>query len=138
MPSLNPYTSYYVNQAGTGLGSFEGLRYQRGRGFIGSVLKNAALPLLKYLGRQILSTGVGVASDVLDRGEPLKEAIKSRAKNKLKEVVGDAGRRATVFEQTGRGRKYRGRGSKRHKKLKNKSLSTTKRRAKSNVKLPLF
>ena len=126
MTSGNPYIHYYVNQAGNGLSSFEGLRFQRGKGFFGSILKNAALPLLSYLGNQVLRTGVDVAGDVIN-GEPIKEAFKTRSKTKMRQIAGDAARRALEFEQTGRGIKRRRRHSKKRSKLNIKSKLTNKR-----------
>jgi hypothetical protein len=127
MSTGNPYAQYYVNQAGTGIGSFEGIRFQRGNGFFGSIFKNTALPLLSYLGKQFLRTGVDVAGDVIN-GEPIKEALKIRSKRKLRDIAGDAARRASVFEQTGRGNKRR-----RHSK-KNRKVTTTPRKPKRKNK----
>ena len=127
----NPYLNYYANQAGNGISGFEGIRYQRGNGFFGNILKSAALPLLKYLGKQVLSTGIDVAKDVRD-GEPIKEAFKSRAKAKLRDVAGDALKRAEVYRQTGRGRRIRKRGSKKNKKLKRVRKGQKGRRTRKN------
>ena len=145
MHSGNPYLNYYVNQAGNGISGFEGIRYQRGGGFFGNILKSAALPLLKYLGKQVFSTGIDVAKGVMD-GEPIKEAFKSRAKTKLRDVAGDAIKRAEVFRQTGRGRrKIRRRGSKKNRKLKKAPKSHRRRTSKNKPAsknkrslLPLF
>ena len=133
----NPYIQYYANQAGNGLGSFEGIRYQRGKGFFGSMLKNVGIPLLKYLGKQVLRTGVDVAGDVIS-GEPIKEALKTRSKTKIQEIAGDAAKRAEVFALTGRGRKLKKKRSlKKVKKLKNKTpkkkRSKTKRSKISSI-----
>jgi len=47
--SSNPYINYYVNQAGSGIGGFQGVRFQRGQGWFGNLFKNAILPLLNIL-----------------------------------------------------------------------------------------
>lgn len=138
----NPYTNYYVNQAGNGISGFEGIRYQRGNGFFGNILKSAALPLLKYLGRQVLSTGVDVAKDVMD-GEPIKEAFKARSKAKLRDVATDAINRADAYRQTGRGRRARRSGSKKNRKLKreapkNRRSKTKPVSRKKRNEIPLF
>ena len=138
--SNNPYLQYYTNQAGNGMGSFEGHRYQRGKGFFGSILRKAGIPLLKYLGRQVLRTGIDVAGDVIE-GEPIKEAFKARAKSKVKDITDDAIKRAIVFKQTGQGRKRKYTSSKKKNKTHNKGLKTNKRRRKSTRAidhLPLF
>ncbi|XP_074596510.1 uncharacterized protein F54H12.2-like [Brevipalpus obovatus] len=60
----NAYINYYLNQAGSGLSAFEGVRYQRGNGFFGRLLSGAILPALRFLGRKALSTGVDVEFDL--------------------------------------------------------------------------
>src|SRR5437868_2231500 len=130
----NPYAPYYLNQAGNGIGSFEGIRFQRGKGFFGSILKSAALPLLSYLGKHLLRTGVDVAGDVIN-GEPIKEALKARTKTKVREVACDVARRASVFQQTGRGVKRRRRVQ---KKVKQSTLPRRKVKRNKPSELSLF
>jgi hypothetical protein len=79
----NPYLAYYKGQAGGTLQVFRGSHSQRGYGLGGffASLFRRALPLLtqgaKVVGRELIRTGVNVASDVLD-GEDIKEAAKTR------------------------------------------------------------
>lgn len=101
--STSQLTKYYVNQAGSGLSSFEGVKFQHGKGII-SILKSAGLPLLKYLTQHAFQTTANAVGDVL-KGEPVKEAFKARSKGQLREIAGDLSDRAKLFEQTGRGRK---------------------------------
>lgn len=101
--STSQLTKYYVNQAGSGLSSFEGVKFQHGKGII-SLLKSAGLPLLKYLTQHAFQTTANAVGDVL-KGEPIKEAFKARSKGQLREIAGDLSERAKLFEQTGRGRK---------------------------------
>lgn len=100
----NTYINYYLNQAGSGLSAFEGVRYQRGNGFFGRVLSGAILPALRFLGRKALSTGVDVGMDVLD-GNNIKESIKKRSKKAAKDVASTASTRAQRYVQTGRGQR---------------------------------
>lgn len=92
MMSYHPYrccidsvTDYYVNQAGQGLGYYQGIPLQRGYGFgsIFSSLFRSAMPLFKKgakaLGRQVLRSGVDFANDVV-QGRDLKTAAVERAK----------------------------------------------------------
>ena len=61
------YTDYYVNQAGGALPVFQDSRGQRGHGF-GSVLSRllrSAVTMLKRIGKQALTTGAYIASDML-------------------------------------------------------------------------
>ena len=52
----NSYINYYLDQAGSGLSTFERVRYQRGNGFFGRLLSGAILPALRFLGREALNT----------------------------------------------------------------------------------
>ena len=77
------YKDYYRQQIGHGLSVFSGATTQRGHGiggFFSSLLKGA-MPLLKSgaknIGRELLSTGVNVAKDLLN-GEQPKKALKRR------------------------------------------------------------
>lgn len=103
---MNPYTNYYLNQAGSGLSGFSGNRYQRGHGFFGKLFSSAVLPALKFLGRQALSTGVGVAEDVLE-GKNFKESAKRRAIESGRATARAAVKRAKDYTQKGQGIKKR-------------------------------
>lgn len=132
--SSNPFINYYVNQAGTGIGGFQGVRFQRGQGFFGNVYRNAILPLLKYFGKKALNTGMEVAGDAID-GENVLESLKTRGKRTVQDIASDAGERAKRFAQTGTGRKRRRRRNRRIKRAKNKtSAIPAKKRAKSTSK----
>ena len=115
--SSNPYITYYVNQAGSGIGGFQGARFQRGQGFFGNVFKSAILPLLRYFGKQALTTGVDVAKDALS-GENILDSIKTRGKRTMRNMASDAATRATKYAQTGTGR----RGRKRRRNIKGGSI----------------
>jgi hypothetical protein len=83
--SKEAYHNYYVNQAGRGIGVFQGSTVQRGHG-IGNLLQGLAkstLPLLKQggkmLGKQLLNTGVGIVKDVMD-GRSLAQSTRENFK----------------------------------------------------------
>jgi len=122
----NPYINYYVNQAGSGIGGFQGTRFQRGGGFFGNLFRNTIMPLLKYLGPKILKTGASVASDAI-AGENVLSSLKTHGKEAARDIAADAGMRATRFAQTGTGRKRR-RSARISNKVKKRKLTSTKRR----------
>jgi hypothetical protein len=100
----NPYIDYYRQQAGSGIPGFEGLQYQRGHGFFGRIFGSVVKPLLGYLGKLGLSTGVNVASDFL-AGKNIKESAKERLKEAGKSAFSTGIKRGTTFLQTGKGKK---------------------------------
>src|SRR6266516_7002565 len=60
-------SDYYVNQAGGSLPVFQGSLGQRGHGFgsvLGGLFRNA-LPMLKGIGKQALTTGAHIDCDML-------------------------------------------------------------------------
>ena len=75
---------YYGEQVGTGsLPVFQGAKVQRGHGLgnmLGSLMRTA-MPLIKKgskaLGKQVLSTGINIANDLL-QGENVKQSLKTR------------------------------------------------------------
>lgn len=119
----NPYEEYYLNQVGSGLGGFEGTRFQRGHGFFGRLFTSKILPALKFLGKHALSAGINVADDVLHGGN-VKESFKTRFKETGHDVAEKAVNRARIFAQTGKG--LRRRKSKRRTKAKTKKLKKKK------------
>ena len=99
------FTDYYVNQAGGSLPVFHGSRGQRGHGF-GSVLSGlfrSAVPMLKRIGKQALTTGAYIASDMLG-GKKFDEAAKSRVRQGINSFLQPD---TDVSEQTGSGRRRR-------------------------------
>ena len=114
------FTDYYVNQAGGSLPVFQGSRGQRGHGF-GSVLSGlfrSAVPMLKRIGKQALTTGAYIASDMLG-GKKFNESAQARVRQGIKSFLPPDD---DVSEQTGSGRRRR--------VLKRKRITkrTTKRR----------
>jgi hypothetical protein len=99
------YTDYYVNQAGNGLPGFSGPRFQKGYGFF-SMLKRWGVPLLKYIGKSALQTGVNIGSDILD-GKQVRESAKKQLVSTGRSMASDAVARARKYVQTGTGKKRR-------------------------------
>ena len=137
----NPYIAYYENQAGTGIAGFQGIRYQRGHGFFGSIFRTVLKPLAKYLGKRALSTGVDKGSDYL-QGEDLKTSIKKRLKATGNTIFDDAINKAVKLKQKGNGkkrkkkqtRKKKNKKRKQPKKSIKKKKKTTKKSKKKSVK----
>ena len=103
--------SYAFRGGAGGFHVFSGSRRQRGGSFLGA-LKKFFFPIAKSLGRQLLSQGVGLASELANdamSGKNLKDAIKTRGKasainfgksaarqgiGALTSMIGKGGRRA--------------------------------------------
>lgn len=86
MTNLN---SYYEQQAGTGIAIYPGAQYQRGRGFFGRFFRGSLLPLLQSLGQKLLSVGVDVADDVVNKDVDPLTSLKKRGKAVAKEAAND-------------------------------------------------
>src|SRR6266516_8064542 len=116
------YSDYYVNQVSGSLPVFQGSRGQRGHGFrsvLGGLFINA-LPMLKRIGKQALTTGAHIASDMLG-GKKFSESAKARVRQGIKSFLPPDD---DVSEQTGSGRRRRA--VKRKRTIKHKR--STKRR----------
>lgn len=115
---------YYLQQAGSGLGSFSGVRYQRGDGFFGRLISGTILPLVKkvlpFLGKTALDAGVGAMND-WSKGEKLSESLKNHFAQGTGKVT-DA-LEAKVKKFTGSGNRKRG-----------KSVDRTNKKLRRNVK----
>lgn len=78
----SPYEEYYLQQAGSGLPVYSGVRSQRGHGLL-SGLARMAIPLLKQSGKTLLKegfrTGANILGDVL-LGRNIKSAAQQRMK----------------------------------------------------------
>lgn len=109
---------YYINQSHTGQGGafagqlwqkggarvYAGRPWQEGSGFWSSLWR-IARPLLKYVGKEAVATGVNVGTDYLT-GTSMKEAVVNRGKERAAKVVNDAAAAATK-RLTGGGRRQR-------------------------------
>ena len=118
------FTDYYVGQAGGSLPVFQGSRGQRGHGF-GSVLSGlfrSAMPMLKRIGKQALTTGAHIASDMLS-GKKFSDSARSRVRQGINSFLPPDD---DVSEQTGEGRRRRT--TKRKRKPSKKHQKKSKRR----------
>jgi len=98
---------YYINQAQTAHGGgfagplwqkggarvYAGRPWQEGSGFWSSLWR-IARPLLKYVGKEAVATGVNVGTDYLT-GTTMKEAVVNRGKERAAKIVNDAATAAT-------------------------------------------
>ena len=116
------FKSFYKSQAGQGFSDievFRGTPYQRGYGF-GSLFKRFALPVLKFIGKHALKTGINVGQDVLEK-KNLKQSIKDRGKEGLRNAAQDSLNRAGQYLT------QRGTGLKRKKLYKKKPAKRKKK-----------
>ena len=104
------YQNYYLNQVGHGY--FNGARYQQGYGLgnVFSSIVKTVLPLFKSgskaIGKQILRSGVGFASDVLSE-KNAKQAAIDRAKAAGSNLLKAAARKRKARPQKTRVEKRR-------------------------------
>ena len=104
------YQNYYLNQVGHGY--FNGARYQQGYGLgnIFSSIAKTVLPLVKSgfkaIGKQVLRSGVGFASDVLS-GKNAKQAAIDCAKAAGSNLLKAAARKRNARPQKTRVEKRR-------------------------------
>src|SRR5688572_27996767 len=99
------FEDYYVNQAGGSLPVFQGSRRQRKHGF-GSVLSglfSSAVSMLKRIGKQALTTGAHIASDMLG-GKNFNDSSRTRVRQGINSFLPPDD---SVSEQTGSGRRRR-------------------------------
>ncbi len=76
----NEYIDYYLNQSGTGISGFSGLRYQKG--LMESFFKFIR-PVLAYFTKQGIKTAANIGSDLLE-GESLKTSAKIDCQKQVK------------------------------------------------------
>ncbi|RWR98795.1 hypothetical protein B4U79_08254 [Dinothrombium tinctorium] len=116
------FKTYYCNQAGHGVTPFniyKGIPYQKGYGLFSSYFSRYGIPLLKYLGSKVLSTGKKVATDIYLKNEAPKEAVKRRLKEFGRTTLEDAIKK--LSDQQGAGI------VKKRKKANNKKVKKSKK-----------
>ena len=138
---------FYLNQAGSGISPYEGVRFQRGHGFFSTFIKGRLLPILKsvlpYLGKTALEAGLNIAQGVKE-GQSFKEASKSTLKRKAFNIAEDG--LEQLRKQTGLGFKHQlldGAQNlvlveNRHKRKKRSGIKAGKKRHKRQEPLTLF
>ena len=109
---------------GSGLPVFAGSRRQRGGSIFGS-LKRFFTPIAKFVGRNLLSHGVGLAQDVASdvlAGKNVKDSFlshgKSRATNLGKSVLKEG--LSSLSNMVGQGKRRSTKSKKRPKRIKRK------------------
>lgn len=125
----NPYMSYYIEQAGSGISGYSGSRYQHGNGFLGKIFKSLK-PALKYFGREGIKTASSIGRDLLN-GENFIESVKANLVNTGRNIMTDAiGKAEEYVKQNGNGLKrkrvYKKKPVKRRKLVKKKATKTIK------------
>lgn len=130
--------NYYTEQAGSGLGGYSGIRYQKGHGWFGRIIKGGIVPILKrvlpYLGKRALETGVGVAQDVMD-GENFKSSAKKRFKATGQRIEDDVITKARNMSGSGLRRKRKRLKSVTY--LNKRRKPSSKKKQKSSKRKPL-
>lgn len=122
---MNPVTDYYVEQAGSGISGFHGIKYQRGNGIFSSIWAKIGLPVLKFLGRQAVSSGLSVASDAFD-GRNIKDSAIQHLRQ--------GGKNTVEFLKDLASQQGGGRIRSRKRKNKKKPIKCAKRRKTTSVK----
>jgi len=130
---MDPYTAYYLNQAGSGISSYyKGAHYQKGRGigsFLGGLFRSA-FPLFKAgaraVGKEAWKACLGILSDHAD-DKDIKQSFKRRASEAGLELLGQAEKKLKSMSGGGRGSK----GLKRTKRAKNAQSKTSRRNSRS-------
>jgi hypothetical protein len=125
------FNAYYTQQAGTGIAFYPGIRYQRGHGFFGRFFKGSLLPLLQSLGHKLLSTGVDVADDVVNRGIDPTTSFKARGHTAMKSAANDmisqARTKLGTMKQNGSGKSIKGRRKAKSTSYKSATLKSTRK-----------
>ena len=124
------FARYYSVQAGNGFSDinvFRGTPYQRGYG-IGSVFKRFGIPLVKFLGRHLLNTGLNVGGEIAATRSFNRDNIRKRLRENVKHAAKDGlSELSNYIDQQGDGRK-------RVYKKRVVKKRTSKRKPKKSVK----
>lgn len=122
--NLKNFFNYQVGSGFNDINVFRGAPYQRGHG-IGSLIGRFGIPILKFLGKHVLKTGVNVGADLLEK-KKFKDALKARAKETLKNATSESINKVNqLLQQSGTGLRRRKR-PKRSRKRLYKTLTKTK------------
>ena len=126
---MNFYAPYYLNQVGTGLPGFQGIRFQRGHGFFGRIFSNTLLPFFKQLlpavGKRVLPSAMDLAQDIMS-GANVKQSALNRLGEAGKNVADETLDQIKSRIQKGSGRKRKRRVIKRVKPIKRKKIKRRK------------
>lgn len=121
---------YYINQAGSGIGGFQGVRYQKGNGFFGRIVSGTVMPILKkvlpFLGKTALNAGSEILSDI-EKGEDIKTSAERRLIESKKKIGRAAMNKVKLL--TGEGKKRR-----KYRRKKQKPTARCNKRKTKSVK----
>lgn len=98
---------YYEQQAGTGIATYAGLRFQKGHGFLGRFFKGILFPLVKKALPHLASAAITSAGDIaadMKTGRNFKSAAKKSLK---RNVINLAEKGLTELKGSGRKKKKR-------------------------------
>ena len=114
---------YFIDQAGSGISTYEGYRYSspvnlKGSGFFGRLISSGLMPILRkimpYVGKKALATVTDIASSIREGKSPM-DAIKGSVKKTAAGVVRDA---ADKIESKLTGKGIKGKSKKSHMMIK--------------------
>lgn len=119
-PCDSDFSHHFQHQAGYGISDisvFRGQPYQRGYG-IGSVFARYGVPILKFLTKHLVRTGMNVGADYL-AGSDFKSSFKAHGKQGLRNAAKQGlSKLSDLVDQTGSGIRKRKRQVKIIKKKK--------------------
>lgn len=98
------FSHHYQQQAGglSDITVFRGQPYQRGYGF-GSVFRRFGIPILKFLGKQLVKTGINIGNDYL-QGNNLRASFKTHGKQGIRSSAKEGLKKLNeLLDQSGTG-----------------------------------
>lgn len=117
------FSHHYQQQAGAGISDisvFRGQPYQRGYG-LGSVFTRFGVPILKFLAKQFVKTGINVGNDYLT-GTNFKTSLKTHGKRGIRTAAKEGlSKLSELVDQTGSG-------IRRRKRKRKVTLTQTKKK----------
>ncbi|KAI1297697.1 hypothetical protein HDE_04553 [Halotydeus destructor] len=123
---------YYTNQAGSGLGYFQGDRYQKGHGLLSTFFSKNLIPLitkvLPYIGEQAFKFGGDVINDIGMGNPSLGGAVKKAAKRRMASITEDALVKVKNMQGGGKRKKRKPKTIKRRKTPAKTTKKAVKRR----------
>lgn len=129
--------SYYINQAGSGIAPYSGVRFQKGHGFFGRIFKGGVSlfkDLLPYLGEKAFGTIFNMGSDFINRRKGFGDAITSNLKKTAFDIADDALVKIKQFKGEGiRRLKYKSKTTGSKRKSKTVSRNTSKKTNKKSI-----
>ena len=133
-PVTRSMTAAYQAQAGGSISPYSGMRYMKGSGFFGRILKSGVMPLINkvipYISRAVMPTIQSFAQNMVD-GQSFKEAGKRSLKKGASHILDDV----SGSLQDGSGIIGRIKRQKKKMSRKCKTISATGKRRKGRKRL---